>query len=253
MLSGVRLRLQHLQGLYLLVGKSTAAAVQKPWYLRETLMQMKSLGADSLAIVAGVVVFIGMALALQVGAEFAMLGLQLYTGRVVSIAIVSEIGPVVTAVVFAGRSGSGMASELGSMTLRNQVDTFRVFGVDPVKRLVTPRVVAATLMLPCLTAIGDAVSLMGAAYIDTAVNNQSVLIFRNAVRQSLVPRFVLPGLFKPVAFGFLIAAISCHEGLSTKGGAVGLRRSTTRAFVFSTMAIIVTDFVITKLILLLLR
>jgi phospholipid/cholesterol/gamma-HCH transport system permease protein len=241
-----------LQGLYALIAESIIGIGQRPWYLRETIMQMRSLGAESLPIVAGVVVFIGMALALQVGAEFAVLGLQLYTGRVVSIAVISEIGPVVTAVVFAGRSGSGMASELGSMTLRNQVDTFRVFGVDPVKRLVTPRLLASIVMLPCLTAIGDAVSLLGAAYIDTAVNNQSLLVFWNAAQRSLVPRHVLPGILKPLAFGFIVASLSCHEGLVTKGGAVGLRRSTTRAFVLSTLIIIVTDFVITKVILLVL-
>ncbi|MBD3317090.1 MAG: ABC transporter permease [Chitinivibrionales bacterium] len=253
MLSGFRLQLAHLQGLYGLVGKSVVGMGTRPWYAREIVMQMQALGADSLPIVSGVVVFIGMALALQVGAEFAVLGLQLYTGRVVSIAVISEIGPVVTAIVFAGRSGSGMASELGSMQLRNQIDTFRVFGVDPVKRLVSPRLLAAMVMLPCLTAIGDAVSLLGAAYIDTAVNNQSLLIFWNAVQQSLVPHYVVPGILKPIAFGFIIASISCYEGLKTSGGAVGLRRSTTRAFVFSTLIIIITDFVITKTILLMLR
>ena len=238
-----------LQEFYLLAMRGLMGPFRRPLYLWELVDQMDYLGAGSLVIVVVVLLFIGMALSLQIAAEFAILGLQMYTGRVVGISVISEIGPVVTALVFAGRAGSGMSSELGGMVLRHQVDTLHVFGVDPVRKLVTPRIVGSIAMLPVLTIIGDAVAILGGYYMVVFVNNQSGLVYWDSIRLILLPRYVIPGAVKPFVFGLVIAAISCYTGMSTRGGAVGLRGATTRSFVLSTISIIVADFVVTKLIL----
>jgi len=190
-----------------------------------------------------------MALSLQLSAELSRLGLKMYIGMIVGISVVRELGPVVTALVFTGRVGAGMASELGSMVLGRQVDTIRVFGFDPVKKLVTPRIVSSLIMLPALTVIGVAVSLFGGYYIAVFVSHQSGTFYWSSIRNILTLENVLAGAIKPFIFGYIIACICCYSGLSTKGGAVGLRQSTTRAVVLSIVMIIVSDFLLTRILL----
>lgn len=218
----------------------------KPFYHKELLEQMEYAGYGTLGITVLVSLFIGMALTLQISAEFSVLGLGMYTGRVVGISIISEIGPVATALVFAGRAGSGMASELGSMVLKNQVDTLRVFGIDPVKKLISPRIIASLVMLPALTIIGDMAALLGGYYMAVFVKNGSGNVYWDSVIMTLEPRYIAAGTIKPLLFGLVIAGISCYTGFYTNGGALGVRRSTTKAFVLSTIMIIVLDFLITK-------
>lgn len=239
----------NFQIFFTLLYKAIYRSFKKPFYYRELLEHMDYAGAGTFFIVALVALFIGMALSLQIAAQFAVLGLQMYTGRVVGISIISEIGPVASALVFAGRAGSGMASELGSMVLRHQVDTLRVFGVDPVKKLITPRILGSIIMLPALTIISDGISLLGAFYITSIVNHQSATVFWDSIRVIMLPEYIISGTVKPFVFGFIISGISCYTGLSTKGGAAGLKSSTTRAFVLSTIFIIMSDFIVTKTIL----
>jgi len=244
--------IQHLQDFYLLSFQGLMGGVRRPFYFKDWIEQMDYAGSGSLLIVVLISLFIGMALSLQLSAELSRLGLKMYTGKVVGISIIREIGPVLTALIFAGRVGSGIASELGSMVLGHQVDTLRVFGVDPIKKLVTPRVWSAILMLPVLTIIGDTVSLFGAYYIAVFVSHQSGTFFWSSIRDILIYENVLAGSVKPFIFGFLIACISCYMGLSTRGGAIGLRRTTTRAVVLSFIVIIVADFILTRVLLYLL-
>jgi len=225
---------------------------KRPFYYKDLIEQMDYAGTGSLSIILLISLFIGMALSLQLSAELSRVGLKMYTGKVVGISIIREIGPVLTAVVFAGRVGSGMASELGSMVLGHQVDTLRVFGLDPIKKLVVPRILSAILMLPVLTIIGDAASLMGAYYIAVFVSHQSGAFYWSSIREVLVYENVLAGSIKPFIFGYLIACISCYMGLSTKGGAIGLRRTTTKAVVISFITIIIADFLLTRILLYLL-
>jgi phospholipid/cholesterol/gamma-HCH transport system permease protein len=145
-----------------------------------------------------------------------------------------------------------MASELGSMILGHQVDTLRVFGVDPIKKLVTPRVVSSIFMLPVLTVIGDAVSLVGGYLIAVLVSHQSGTVYWSSIRDVFNFENVVSGFVKPFIFGYLIACISCYIGLSTRGGAIGLRRTTTSAVVISFIMIIVADFLLTRILLYLL-
>jgi phospholipid/cholesterol/gamma-HCH transport system permease protein len=156
---------------------------------------------------------------------------------------------VVTALIFAGRVGSGMASELGSMVLGHQVDTLRVFGVNPVKKLVAPRFLSSIIMLPILTIIGDAVSILGGYFIAVYVSHQSGTVYWSSIRDVLTFENVFSGAVKPFIFGYLIACISCYMGLSTKGGAIGLRRTTTKAVVTSIVMIIIADFILTRILL----
>ncbi|MGE5892735.1 MAG: MlaE family ABC transporter permease [bacterium] len=241
-----------LQDLYSLAFSGALGLVRRPFYFRDMVEQMDYAGAGSFFIIALVSLFIGMALSLQLSAEFSVLGLKMYTGKVMGISVIREIGPVTAALVFTGRVGSGMTSELSSMVLGHQVDTLRVFGVDPVKKLVTPRILSSVTMLPALTILGDAVALLGGYYISVFVSHQSGSMYWASIRDILNFQNVFSGAVKPFIFGYLIGCISCYMGLSTKGGAIGLRRSTTKAVVLSIIAVIISDFILTRLLLYLL-
>jgi len=241
--------ISELQDFYLLSARGLLGAVKKPFYLKDMIEQMDYAGAGSFVIIFLVSIFTGMALSLQLSAELSSLGLKMYTGKVVGISIIREIGPVTAALVYAGRVGSGIASELGSMILGHQIDSLRVFGVDPMKKLVTPRILSSIIMLPALTIIGDVVSLCGGYYIAVFVSYQSGTFYWSSIRDVLTFENVFAGSVKPFIFGYLIACISCYTGLSTKGGSKGLRKSTTRAVVVSIVMIIVSDFILTRILL----
>lgn len=241
--------ISEFQDFYLLSVQGLLSLGRRPFYFRETLEQMDYVGAGSFGIILLVSLFIGMALSLQLAAELSPMGLKMYIGKIVGVSIVREIGPIMTALVFAGRAGSGMASELGSMILGHQVDTLRAFGVDPIKKLVTPRVLSSIVMLPALTIVGDVVSILGGYYMAVYVSHQSPSVYWSSIRGVLIFENVISGATKPFVFAYLIACISCYMGLSTKGGAIGLRRATTRAVVLSIVMIIVSDFVLTRILL----
>lgn len=241
--------INELQDFYLLSIRGLLGVGRRPYYFKDMVEQMDYAGAGSFIIIFLVSLFIGMALSLQLSAELSTVGLKMYTGKIVGVSIIREIGPVLSALVFAGRAGSGIASELGSMVLGHQVDTLRAFGVDPVKKLVTPRILSAIVMLPALTIIGDAVSLLGSYFIATFVSHQSSTVYWSSIRDVINYENVLAGSIKPFIFGYLIACISCYMGLSTRGGAIGLRRTTTKAVVTSFITIIVADFILTRILL----
>lgn len=241
-----------LQDYYLLTVQGLLGIVRRPFYFKDAIFQMEYAGAGSLVIVFIVNLFVGMALSLQLSAELSPLGMKMYIGMIVGISVVRELGPVVTALVFTGRVGAGMASELGSMVLGHQVDMIRVFGLDPMKKLVTPRIVGSLVMLPALTLIGVAVSLFGGYYIAVFVSNQSGAVYWTSIRNILTIENVLAGSVKPFVFGVIISSICSYMGLSTRGGSVGLRRSTTTAVVLSIVMIIIADFLLTRVLLYLL-
>jgi len=238
-----------LQDFYLLSIQGMVALGKRPFYYKDLIEQMDYAGAGSFSIVLVVSLFLGMALSLQLSAELSRMGLKMYTGSIVGISIIREMGPVVTALIFAGRVGSGMASELGSMVLGHQVDTLRVFGVNPVKKLVAPRFLSSIIMLPILTIIGDAVSILGGYFIAVYVSHQSGTVYWSSIREVFDFENVFSGAVKPFIFGYIIASVSCYMGLSTKGGAIGLRRTTTKSVVASFILIIIADFVLTRILL----
>jgi len=238
-----------LQDFYILSSQGLLGVIRKPFYFKDTVEQMDYAGTGSLIIILLVSLFIGMALSLQLAAELSGLGFKMYIGRIVGISIIREIGPVMTALVYAGRVGSGVASELGSMVLGHQVDTLRVFGVDPIKKLVTPRLLSSLIMVPALTIIGDAASILGGYYIAVYVGLQSGAVYWSSIRDVFTYENIIVGASKPFVFGYLIACISCYTGLATKGGTLGLRRTTTKAVVVSFIMIIIADFLLTRILL----
>jgi len=245
----IRDNISRLQDFYILSVKAPLGVLRRPFYFREIIEQMDYMGTGSLLIVFLVSLFIGMALSLQISAELSEMGLKMYTGKIVGLSIIREIGPVAIALSFAGRVGSGMASEIGSMILGHQVDIMRVHGVNPIKKLVTPRVISAIIMLPALTIIGDAASLFGGYYISVFVSHQSGAFYWSQIKDIMDFENIFAGVTKPFIFGYLIACVSCYMGLSTRGGARGLRKATTSAVVFSTILIIVSDFLLTRVLL----
>ena len=243
----IKKTLADLQDFYLLSINSILKLFKRPFYFDDIIEQMEYSGSASVFIVSLVCLFVGMALSLQLSAELSGLGLKMYTGKIVGIAVIREIGPLVTALVFIGRVGAGQTAEIGSMILGHQIDTLRVYGIDPIKKIVIPRVIASVLMLPCLTIIGDLVCLIGGYYIAVFMSNQSGSFYWSSIIEELTFQNVFSGTIKPFIFGYLISCISCFYGLTTRGGAKGLRTSTTKAVVTSIVTVIATDFILTRI------
>lgn len=243
----IKKTLADLQDFYLLSINSILKLFKRPFYFDDIIEQMEYAGSASVFIVSLVCLFVGMALSLQLSAELSGLGLKMYTGKIVGIAVIREIGPLVTALVFIGRVGAGQTAEIGSMILGHQIDTLRVYGIDPIKKVVIPRVIASVVMLPCLTIIGDLVCLIGGYYIAVFVINQSGSFYWSSIIEELTFQNVFSGTIKPFIFGYLISCISCFYGLTTRGGAKGLRTSTTKAVVISIITVIATDFILTRI------
>ena len=231
-----------LQDYSLLALQSVVSVITPPTYWTDTLEQMDSIGVGSLWIVALTALFIGAVLVLQTGAEFERFGEKAYTGTAVSLALVRELGPVITALLVAGRNASGIASELGSMVVTEQVDAMRALGTNPLRKLVTPRVVATVLTLPLLVAVADFVGLIGAfAYAYYALGLGQVQFWTRAVN-ALAFGDLVQGFVKPLVFGFIIATVACHKGLRVRGGTQGVGKATTSAVVVSSVLILVVDF-----------
>jgi len=245
----IKKTLVDLQDFYFLCINSILKIFKRPLYFDDIIEQMEYAGSASVFIVSLVCLFVGMALSLQLSAELSGLGLKMYTGKIVGIAVIREIGPLVTALVFIGRVGAGQTAEIGSMILGHQIDTLRVYGIDPIKKVVIPRVIASLVMLPCLTIIGDLICLFGGYYIAVFVSNQSGSFYWSSIIQELTFQNVFSGTIKPFIFGYLISCISCFYGLTTRGGAKGLRTSTTKAVVTSIVTVIATDFILTRILL----
>lgn len=248
-ISEIKNMVHELQDFYGLCLNSIIKLFKKPLYFEDIIEQMEYAGYSSVFIVSLVCLFVGMALSLQLSAELSGLGLKMYTGKIVGIAVIREIGPLVTALVFIGRVGAGQTAEIGSMILGHQIDTLRVYGIDPIKKVVIPRVVSSVIMLPCLTIIGDLVCLLGGYYIAVFVSNQSGSFYWSSIIQELTFQNIFSGSIKPFIFGYLISCISCFYGLTTRGGAKGLRTSTTKAVVTSIVVVIAMDFVLTRILL----
>jgi phospholipid/cholesterol/gamma-HCH transport system permease protein len=218
-----------------------------PRYLSDTLMQADSIGVGSLPVVMLTGFSIGAVLALQSSNTLQRFGSLSLTGQLVSLSIVRELGPVLTGLMVAGRNASGIASELGSMVVTEQIDAMRALGTDPTKKLVTPRVIAAVSMLFILTVLGDLVGLAGGWSVARFVLGLDSNQYWQTAWQSLQFADVFMGLTKPLLFGFVISTVGCYYGLSAKGGTQGVGKATTQAVVAADVLIVVVDFFVTKL------
>ena len=236
-----------VQDYSLLAGRSLSNLFTQPRYIADTLLQADSIGVGSLPIVVLIGLFTGAVLALQTSSTLQQFGSLSLTGQLVSLSMVRELGPVLTGILVAGRNASGMASELGSMKVTEQIDAMRAMGVDPTKKLVTPRVTATVIMLFFLSIISDLVGLAGGWFISYFLLGLDTNQYWTTAYQSLRFGDVFMGLSKPVVFGFIIASIGCYYGMSAKGGTQGVGRATTQAVVAASVLIVVSDFFLTKL------
>jgi phospholipid/cholesterol/gamma-HCH transport system permease protein len=232
-----------------LAGRSIANVFAHPRYLSDTLQQADSIGVGSVPVVVLTGFFTGAVLALQSANSLARFGALSLTGQLVSLSMVRELGPVLTGLMVAGRNASGMASELGSMKVTEQIDAMRALGTDPTKKLVTPRVVASVIMLFFLTIISDLVGLFGGFIIGRFTLGLDTYQYWNTAYQSLVYADVFMGLTKPLLFGFVISTIGCFYGMNAHGGTQGVGRATTQAVVAASVVMLVVNLLYTRLLL----
>lgn len=230
-----------------LAGATFRGAVTRPFYTHDLVEQLEAIGLGSLTVVLLTGFFTGAVLALQSGMVLDQFGARPYVGRLISASMIKELGPVLTALMLAGRVGSGIAAELGSMVVTDQVSALRSLGTDPVRKLVVPRVLAGFIMCPILTVVANGVGLLGGWLIAVTQLRVASSVYWQAVIDGLYLEDLWMGLIKPFFLGFIIVTIGCHVGLRTGGGTQGVGRATTSAVVAASVTVLVVDFFVTRL------
>jgi len=237
----------HMGEVSLLTLRTVRSIPKRPLEIPALLHQMESMGVRSMAIVVVTSVFIGMVMTIQFAWGLRRFGGVEYIPRVVVLSFVRELGPTLTAIIVGGRIGSGMAAEVGAMNVTEQVDAVRALGADPAKKLVLPRVAAAMLVMPILSMFAIFLGTCGAAFMCATQFGISPRLFLQSSLDTLVIGDFVSGLAKTPVFGYIIAIVGCHFGLRTTGGTEGVGTSTTRSVVAISIAILIADFVLTKL------
>ncbi len=257
----VRLLAWHVQAYAALSGRALKGLVTRPFYARDTIVQLDSIGVGSLGIVFLTGLFTGMVLALQSAVEMERFGATIYIGRLVGASAVRELGPVLTALMVSGRAGSGIAAELGAMRVTEQIDALQTMGVDPVRKLVVPRFVACLIALPLLTIVTDIIAILGGLLISVVKLGLTPELYMRSVYESLahngflltvIPVDIVMGLVKPLFFGAIIALTACYYGMRTEGGTEGVGRAATGSVVASSILILATDYFLTQILIALL-
>ncbi len=233
-----------------LIYEALSDVFTKPFYFHDVVEQFDAVGVGSLTVVLLTGLFTGAVLALQMGLSLDQFGARPYVGRVVSASMVRELGPVLTALMITGRVGSGIAAELGSMGVTEQINALRALGTDPVRKLVVPRVLAGVFMVPVLTVISDTMGIVGGWVIAVWELNVASSVYWTSIIDGLYAQDAWMGLLKPFFLGFVIVTIGCHVGLQVRGGTQGVGRATTKAVVVGSVAVLAVDFFITKLLVL---
>ncbi len=236
-----------LQEVTNLLWRAIKGLSKKPRYVSEMINQMDHIGVGSLGIVVLTGFFTGGVLILQAYPTLEYYGAQSNAGQGVATSLIRELGPVLTALMVAGRVGSSISAELGSMVVSQQIDAMRALGTSPVRKLVTPRIVALLVTLPLLTIAADLFGLIGGGIVAKQIYGLDQSVYIASVRTGTTIDDLIAGIIKPIFFGILIGLISCYKGLSTKGGTVGVGVSTTQAVVISSIWVIIADFFLSKL------
>src|SRR5688572_7759589 len=251
-------KLLGFQEYFTLAGKSIAFIFRRPFYPQDTVQQMDAIGVQSLGIIVLTGLFTGMVLALQTSVQLKTFGATIYIGRLVAASMIRELGPVLAGLMVAGRVGSGIAAQLGSMKVTEQIDALNTLGTDPIKKLVTPRVLAALIMLPVLTIINDFVGIVGGNliaqfYLDVPTSLYWRTVWEQVASDGFTLRFIpndfIQGLSKPFILSGVISLTACYFGLSPSGGAERVEMSTTRTVVTSSILLLVLDYFITQVML----
>ncbi len=235
-------KLQRYASAFLLAGRVMFSVLRGRIHRRNTFDQFAVVGPESLGVALITSMFVGMVFTIQVAREFINFGAASAVGGVLAIALTRELGPVLTAVVLAGRVGSAFAAEIGTMRVTEQIDALQMLGANPVNYLVVPRVMACCLMMPVLTVFGLVTGLMGGMMVAANLYDIPRTIYLDSIRNFLGTWDIWAALIKSVIFGAMVAIIGCHWGLTTTGGAKGVGQSTTAAVVISLLAIFISNF-----------
>jgi phospholipid/cholesterol/gamma-HCH transport system permease protein len=236
-----------IQEMTLLFSRAACRLFRRPAYLSEMIEQMDIIGVGSLTIILLTGFFTGGVLTLQTYPTMKAVGVQdQFTGYLVALSLVRELGPVLTALMVTGRVGSAISAELGSMVVSQQIDAMRALGTDPIRKLVAPRLVALIFMLPMLTVISDFVGMIGGGAVASSLFGMPIGAYINSLKDGITPEDTFGGIIKPIVFAIIIGTISCYKGLNTEGGTVGVGRATTSAVVTSSILVIVADFFLAK-------
>jgi phospholipid/cholesterol/gamma-HCH transport system permease protein len=247
----VKSALLEVQEYFRLCAAAIRGAFSRPFYAHDLMEQIDVIGLGSLTVVLLTGFFTGAVLALQSGMTLDQFGARPFVGRLISASMIKELGPVLTALMLAGRVGSGIAAELGSMVVTEQIAALRALGTDPIRKLVVPRILAGLIMVPLLTVVASAIGMVGAWIVTVSVLRVASSVYWNSVVQGLYIQDVWMGLIKPFFLGFAIVSIGCHVGLRTRGGTQGVGRATTNAVVASSVAVIAVDYFVTQILILL--
>jgi len=238
-------------GAGLLTGQVARSIVLPRKNFRPVIGEIEIMGVRSLGVAATAAIFTGMVFALQSAINMARFGAENYVGPLVALAILRELGPVLTAILVGGKVASGITAELGSMKVTEQIDALRSLGVNYVKRLIVPRVLASLLVFPLLTTLADFLGVFGGMITMAVERGADMYAYVNTTTYWVIPRDFFTGIGKSVFFGAIVTLIGCYNGLSTEGGTEGLGRATTATVVQVTMGVIISDFFLTKLFLIL--
>ena len=243
-----------LQNMLLYVGElselgfdTVKLTFKRPFERRAFMIQLDQIGVQSLSIVVITAAFIGMVLALQTAYALEDFGGKLFIGKVVSLSLVRELAPVLMALMVGGRVGAGMTAEIGTMKVTEQIDALRALATNPIRKLIVPKVLATTLMMPALTIIAILIGTFGGMLIAVVSLNLSANFYLRSVITTIQYNDLASGIGKTFFFGFVIALIACYNGLRTTGGADGVGRATTRTVVTGAISVLVMDFFLTKL------
>ena len=239
--------IEHMGQIGRMTGQAFRVMFKRPLELRSTLYQMESVGVRSIGIASVTAVFVGMVMAVQFAFGLQKFGGMEYTGRIIGLSFSRELAPTLTAIIVGGRIGSGIAAEVGSMAVTEQIDAIRALGADPVKKLVVPRLIASTLVMPVLGAFALVLGFTGAMMICAVEFAIPPGFFLRTALGSVNYRDYFSGMFKCPFFGAIIALVGCHFGLITRGGTEGVGQSTTRTVVAISIAILIADFFLTKI------
>jgi phospholipid/cholesterol/gamma-HCH transport system permease protein len=233
---------------WLFTFRTASGIIQGTFTRMELLRVMVEVGVNSVGVIAITGLFIGMVLAVQAYGQFHTIGLETSLGAVIHMSVVRELGPVLAAVMLSGRVGSAMAAQLATMRVTEQIDALACLGVDPVKYLAGPRLLACLILLPLLTVLADVMGLMGSSLICLHVYNIDSYHYWRHTREFVKTWDVMTGLVKSVVFGGVLSLIACHRGFHSKPGAEGVGRAATEAFVIAFVAILIIDFVFAMLV-----
>jgi phospholipid/cholesterol/gamma-HCH transport system permease protein len=214
---------------------------------RSMVEQMVRIGFDSVPIVCTISFFVGLIMAMQAAYQLERFGATIFVADLVAVSIIRELGPLLTAIIIAGRSGSGIAAEIGTMKVAEEIDALRTMGLNPIGFLVVPRALAMVIVLPCLTLLADLVGIIGGYLIGVTTLDISSIRYYNQTANALVMKDLTTGLVKSGFFAMIISAVGCYQGFIVEGGAEGVGKSTTSSVVASIFLIIAADVFFTAL------